>query len=278
MKPGKPTTFGTVNFQGKTKLFFGLPGSSSENLFRPRERKTFSFSNSGNPVSALVTFWLMVVPCLKRMTGNQSYEHPKIRVQVKSKEKLFFFFESIWIFWAGEENRICRRSPGIHPSQSRMVQRDDGSNRPNHFTGKSVQLEIAQCEAMHWISDVAGPKSSWSNIFPARWRWTRSTSRLSPFIFVKVFFRQDKSKMFVEKNRVASTKKSLFQFVNDSSSCWAWISENCVQPKSLARIHRVRTWRSFLVRWEVFFFYSNEKKNWKAKILQEFKPATRNDK
>ncbi|UJR36001.1 hypothetical protein I4U23_028741 [Adineta vaga] len=61
MKPGKPTTFATCEINGKKKLFFGLPG---------------------NPVSALVSYWLFVVPTLKHMIGHQQAHYPIIRVQL----------------------------------------------------------------------------------------------------------------------------------------------------------------------------------------------------
>nr|ACI90337.1 molybdenum cofactor-like protein [Philodina roseola] len=61
MKPGKPTTFATCEFDGKKKFFFGLPG---------------------NPVSALVTYWLLVVPSLKQLMGHNRPHHPVIRVQL----------------------------------------------------------------------------------------------------------------------------------------------------------------------------------------------------
>ena len=48
MKPGKPLTFATVDVDGRRKLVFGLPG---------------------NPVSSLVTFYLMAVPALRKMAG-----------------------------------------------------------------------------------------------------------------------------------------------------------------------------------------------------------------
>jgi gephyrin len=54
MKPGKPTTFATVNKGGKTKLVFALPG---------------------NPVSSVVTFYLFVVPALRKMAG---WRHPHL--------------------------------------------------------------------------------------------------------------------------------------------------------------------------------------------------------
>jgi molybdopterin biosynthesis enzyme len=37
----------------------------------------------GNPVSALVTYWLFVVPTLKYMMGYVQPHHPIIRVQVE---------------------------------------------------------------------------------------------------------------------------------------------------------------------------------------------------
>lgn len=61
MKPGKPTTFATVIVGGKKKLVFSLPG---------------------NPVSAMVTFNLFVLPALNKMTGSQSPELTKIKVKL----------------------------------------------------------------------------------------------------------------------------------------------------------------------------------------------------
>ncbi|KAJ9578244.1 hypothetical protein L9F63_005543 [Diploptera punctata] len=51
MKPGKPTTFATLIYEGKKKLVLGLPG---------------------NPVSATVTSHLYVLPALRKMAGYQS--------------------------------------------------------------------------------------------------------------------------------------------------------------------------------------------------------------
>lgn len=48
MKPGKPCTFTTVERGGKRTLVFGLPG---------------------NPVSSMVTFYLMAVPALRKLAG-----------------------------------------------------------------------------------------------------------------------------------------------------------------------------------------------------------------
>jgi gephyrin len=48
MKPGKPLTFATVEAGGRVRLAFGLPG---------------------NPVSSLVTFYLLGVPALRKLAG-----------------------------------------------------------------------------------------------------------------------------------------------------------------------------------------------------------------
>lgn len=51
MKPGKPTTFATLIHNSQKKLFFGLPG---------------------NPVSAIVTCNLYVLPALRKMEGDRN--------------------------------------------------------------------------------------------------------------------------------------------------------------------------------------------------------------
>jgi gephyrin len=48
MKPGKPLTFATVEVDGRRRLVFGLPG---------------------NPVSSLVTFYLLGVPAIRKLAG-----------------------------------------------------------------------------------------------------------------------------------------------------------------------------------------------------------------
>lgn len=63
MKPGKPTTFATLNYNNSKKLVFGLPG---------------------NPVSSVVTFTLFVIPCLKKMKGYSNPKHPEILVKTQS--------------------------------------------------------------------------------------------------------------------------------------------------------------------------------------------------
>jgi len=67
MKPGKPLTFATVPSENESNtLVFGLPG---------------------NPVSSLVTFYLMVVPAIRRLAG---WPDPQLRrVQAQLAQPLF---------------------------------------------------------------------------------------------------------------------------------------------------------------------------------------------
>ena len=57
----KPTTFATLEYEGKKKLFFGLPG---------------------NPVSAIVTCNLYVISAVEQMAGNPSPSRTIIKAQV----------------------------------------------------------------------------------------------------------------------------------------------------------------------------------------------------
>lgn len=66
MKPGKPTTFATVQVDGKTKLVFALPG---------------------NPVSAMVTFQLLAEPAI-RAVGGHTPNLPKVPVTLAQDTKL----------------------------------------------------------------------------------------------------------------------------------------------------------------------------------------------
>ncbi len=63
MKPGKPTTFATIN----DKPIFALPG---------------------NPVSAIVTFYVFVLPALRQMAGYKQVFPPTLRVKLDSNYTL----------------------------------------------------------------------------------------------------------------------------------------------------------------------------------------------
>jgi len=56
IKPGKPTLFGS--YDNGRRLFFGLPG---------------------NPVSALVNFYLFVYPAIRKLQGAKELFKPKVR-------------------------------------------------------------------------------------------------------------------------------------------------------------------------------------------------------
>lgn len=63
LRPGKPTVFGMKG----DKLIFALPG---------------------NPVSTFVTFELFVKPCIKKMMGFTSYEHPTLQAKLEKDIKI----------------------------------------------------------------------------------------------------------------------------------------------------------------------------------------------
>ncbi|KAG1685227.1 Gephyrin [Nymphon striatum] len=67
MKPGKPTTFGSVICNGKKRLIFGLPG---------------------NPVSAMVTAQLFVLPSLRAISGHPSPFPTTIKASLGVDRKL----------------------------------------------------------------------------------------------------------------------------------------------------------------------------------------------
>ena len=61
MKPGKPCTFATVAVGGRRRLLFGLPG---------------------NPVSSLVTFYLLALPALRRLAGWPDPALPRVQAHL----------------------------------------------------------------------------------------------------------------------------------------------------------------------------------------------------
>lgn len=71
VKPGKPTTFATVPVP--------IQGSPDG-----RVRRVSIFALPGNPASALVMFYIFVLPALRRMGGwaEKSCPLPRVSVQV----------------------------------------------------------------------------------------------------------------------------------------------------------------------------------------------------
>uniref|UniRef100_A0A8C5B3Q0 Gephyrin a n=1 Tax=Gadus morhua TaxID=8049 RepID=A0A8C5B3Q0_GADMO len=79
MKPGLPTTFATADIDGARKLIFALPGNFSFRDSGPPLQEAAAVSESeakqplsnrgSNPVSAVVTCNLFVIPALRKMQG-----------------------------------------------------------------------------------------------------------------------------------------------------------------------------------------------------------------
>lgn len=61
MKPGKPTTFATIHRGSKTTYFFALPG---------------------NPVSAMVTFYLFALPAIRKLAGYKKAHLQRIQTRL----------------------------------------------------------------------------------------------------------------------------------------------------------------------------------------------------
>lgn len=92
MKPGKPTTFASVEFRGKRKLIFALPG---------------------NPVSASVTFHLFVLPSLRQSSGYTPSSLPVIQTVLAQSVTLDHRPEyHRVIVRAGKDGRLQAESTG----------------------------------------------------------------------------------------------------------------------------------------------------------------------
>ena len=96
MKPGKPTTFVTCQYAGKTKLVFALPG---------------------NPVSAIVTCHLYVIPACKKLSGNKRHLPIKIKAEISGLSDLFPLdnrpeFHRVALQWFPEKQIPYAKSTG----------------------------------------------------------------------------------------------------------------------------------------------------------------------
>lgn len=74
VKPGKPTTFATIDVSSSED------GSGSDG----KTRRKYIFVLPGNPASALVMFYIFVVPALRKLGGWDERECalPRIPVEV----------------------------------------------------------------------------------------------------------------------------------------------------------------------------------------------------
>lgn len=76
IKPGKPTTFATIPSSS-------LPATPGENTSISAKKPVFALP--GNPASALVMFYVFVVPALRKLGGwdERSCSLPRVSVQVR---------------------------------------------------------------------------------------------------------------------------------------------------------------------------------------------------
>ncbi|SPO31444.1 related to Gephyrin [Ustilago trichophora] len=112
MKPGKPTTFATLSPNGSKKVIFALPG---------------------NPASALVTFYVFVLPALRKLSGHaptssnaagNGWSLPHIDVTLGSEMKLDTRAEFHRVLIKVEKGELVayttgnQRSSGMHSMAS----------------------------------------------------------------------------------------------------------------------------------------------------------------
>ena len=103
MKPGKPTTFATVNI---------------------KEHKCFVFSLPGNSVSCFVTFHLFALPAIRKMEGQKNTTLPIIKARLGFDvcisninisvdfHLIIFFFLTSRHSWTRDQNTIGVSSIG----------------------------------------------------------------------------------------------------------------------------------------------------------------------
>ena len=102
MKPGKPVTFATADVEGGRRLVFGLPG---------------------NPVSSLVTFYLFVVPALRKMAGWREPRLPQVQARLAQPLPLDAFrpeYHRATLHWDAEQHSFVASSTGSQAS-SRLL-------------------------------------------------------------------------------------------------------------------------------------------------------------
>ena len=102
MKPGKPVTFATADVEGGRRLVFGLPG---------------------NPVSSLVTFYLFVVPALRKMAGWREPRLSQVQARLAQPLPLDAFrpeYHRATLHWDAEQHSFVASSTGSQAS-SRLL-------------------------------------------------------------------------------------------------------------------------------------------------------------
>ena len=102
MKPGKPVTFATADVEHGRRLVFGLPG---------------------NPVSSLVTFYLFVVPALRKMAGWQDPHLRRVKARLAQPLPLDAYrpeYHRATLTWDAGQACFMAASTGIQAS-SRLL-------------------------------------------------------------------------------------------------------------------------------------------------------------
>ena len=102
MKPGKPVTFATADVEGGRRLVFGLPG---------------------NPVSSLVTFYLFVVPALRKMAGWREPQLLQVQARLAQPLPLDAYrpeYHRATLHWNAEQHCFVASSTGSQAS-SRLL-------------------------------------------------------------------------------------------------------------------------------------------------------------
>jgi gephyrin len=102
MKPGKPLTFATVEVAERRRLVFGLPG---------------------NPVSSLVTFYLLAVPAIRKLGGWSDPTLRRVQVRLAQPLPLDAYrpeYHRAIVAWDDEVGGLAARSTGNQAS-SRLL-------------------------------------------------------------------------------------------------------------------------------------------------------------
>ncbi|TPX56940.1 hypothetical protein SpCBS45565_g08304 [Spizellomyces sp. 'palustris'] len=135
LKPGKPTTFATIpgNDGGQRKLIFALPG---------------------NPVSASVTFYLFVLPALRKMAGYSNPILPVVRAELAdhiqldpSRPEFHRAHIAIAPSSGHQGTRLVAYSTGSQRS-SRMVSMRGANALLKMAAGTQGRMEVAQGEVV----------------------------------------------------------------------------------------------------------------------------------
>lgn len=123
MKPGKPCTFATVERAGRRKLIFALPG---------------------NPVSSLVTFYLLGAPALRKLAGWPNPQLPRVQVCLGQPLRLDPYRPEY-------HRAVVRWDAALHEGRGALLADSTGnqaSSRLLSMRSANALLELPQGEAI----------------------------------------------------------------------------------------------------------------------------------